>query len=158
MLARRTVAGLALAVSFTWGAWGPPAWAQHHHHHPAPHGGTLVELGKEAAHLELVLDRRAGGLTVYVLDGEAQRAVRVAQTELDVHVNGPDAGARTRVVLRASANVLTGETVGNSSQFTGAHDLFTSAGVVRGTVGPVTVRGTTYPALAFSMSAAAARK
>ena len=37
-------------------------------------GGTLVELGNEFAHVELVLDSNAGSLTAYVLDGEAQES------------------------------------------------------------------------------------
>jgi hypothetical protein len=125
-----------------------------HHHHRAPHGGTLIELGEEAAHLELVIDRRSGGLAVYVLDGEAERAVKVAQPQLDVTLEG----APARVVLRAAANVLTGETVGNSSQFAGRHGGVKVPGPLRGTIGPVTVRGVTYPALAFVVPGTPARQ
>ena len=48
------------------------------HEHVAPHGGALVELGEELAHLELVHDPTTGTLTAYVLDGEAEQAVRVS--------------------------------------------------------------------------------
>ena len=48
-----------------------------HHEHTAPHGGALVGLGKEFAHVELVLEKATGKLTGYVLDGEAEKPVRL---------------------------------------------------------------------------------
>lgn len=158
MLTLRTLAGVALAALVASGTWTAPVHAQHQHHHRAPHGGTLIELGHEDAHLEIVVDRLTGGIAVYVLDGEAERAVKVAQPELDVHVNGPNQSTPVHVVLRAAANVLTGEAVGHSSQFTGRHPVFKTAGVLRGTIGPVTVRGAAYKALAFVIAETPARQ
>ena len=62
--------------------------ASAHEHHP-PHKGTLVEFGEEFAHLELVLDPATGKLTAYALDGEAEKAVRLKQTEIVVET-APD--------------------------------------------------------------------
>jgi hypothetical protein len=59
----------------------------HGHEHHAPHDGTLVELGEEFAHLELVLNAQTGTLTVYVLDGEAEQSVRIAQPEIELTVH-----------------------------------------------------------------------
>ena len=57
---------------------GPPPTGQaHHHEHTAPHGGTLVALGEEFGHLELLLNKETGELTAYVLDGEAEKPVRL---------------------------------------------------------------------------------
>ena len=53
------------------------------HQHKAPHKGTLVEFGEEFAHLELVLDQATGKISAWVLDGEAEKAVRVAQKRSD---------------------------------------------------------------------------
>ena len=34
--------------------------APHGHHHDPPHGGSLIQLGNEQYHLELVMDRSTG--------------------------------------------------------------------------------------------------
>src|SRR5881628_3178191 len=84
------------------------------HEHHAPHGGALQVLGEEAAHVELSLDTKTGKLTAWVLDGEAERPVRIAQPSL--HLTLTDIGT---VDLAAVANPLTGETAGDTSQFEG---------------------------------------
>lgn len=43
----------------------------------APHGGVLLEVGEEVAHLELVHDPQDGSVKVYVLDGKADKAVAI---------------------------------------------------------------------------------
>lgn len=45
--------------------------------HKAPHGGVLLEVGEEIAHLELVHDAKEGKATIYVLDGKAEKAVAI---------------------------------------------------------------------------------
>jgi hypothetical protein len=50
------------------------------HAHNAPHGGTIVQLGREEFHLELVHDPAAGKLIVYLLDHEAKQPVRARST------------------------------------------------------------------------------
>jgi len=57
------------------------AWAEdkHDHDHKAPHGGTLLETGDEAAHLEIVHDPKAGKLTIYVLDSDPQKALAIKE-------------------------------------------------------------------------------
>jgi hypothetical protein len=85
------------------------------HVHVAPHGGVLVALGDEAAHVELLLDRDAGTLTAWLLDGEAERALRSAQPALEVELAGAD--GPLRIALAPVASALTGETAGDTSQF-----------------------------------------
>lgn len=87
------------------------------HTHEAPHGGTLVELGDHFGYLELVLDAEVGSMTVYVLDAEAEQAVRIAQTTMVVTFDAPERMTGQALTLAAKANVLTGETVGDTSQF-----------------------------------------
>lgn len=84
-----------------------------HHEHTAPHGGTLITLGDHVAHLELVWQVGEGQLTVYLLDGEAEKPLRSPQEALELKAEGKT------YRLAAVANALTGETVGDSSQFQG---------------------------------------
>lgn len=92
----------------------------HGHHHTAPHDGTLVVLGDESAHLELVLDPAKGHLTGYVLDGEAEKSIRIKQPAIALEISGGDVKSSASVELKAVANPLTGEKVGETSQFEGS--------------------------------------
>ena len=56
------------------------------HHHDAPHGGTLVVFGEEFAHIELLLEKKTGKLTCYVLDGEAKNGVRISQEKIKLNI------------------------------------------------------------------------
>lgn len=65
----------------------PGAHDHHHHHHhdedhDAPHGGTLVALGDHQYHAEIAWDEKAKTITVYVLDGEAEKAVPIDAKEI----------------------------------------------------------------------------
>ncbi|MEK8022533.1 MAG: hypothetical protein AAB229_01875 [Candidatus Hydrogenedentota bacterium] len=91
-----------------------------HHAHSAPHGGTLVVLGEEMAHLELLLDTSTGQLVAYALDGEAENAIRLKQPEIEIRIAGNSGMAGDTIRLKAVANVLTGETSGDASQFEGS--------------------------------------
>jgi hypothetical protein len=129
------------------------------HTHAAPHGGVLVELGEEFGHVELVLDGTAGALTAYVLDGEAEQSVRLAQTSIGIRLNGVisnehGGGDQTwPVELAARANVLTGETVGDTSQFALTDPVLKGVKTFRGVIVHITYKGqdfrdvpVTYPA------------
>jgi hypothetical protein len=126
---------------------GAPAGHEHH----APHGGTLVELGEEAAHIELVLDRSSGGLTAYVLDGEAEESVRIAQRSLDLVIDAPGPPGRV-LQLAARANVLTGETVGDSSEFGATDGALQTNGTITGQVTHIQVKGQAFDHLPFEVS------
>ena len=90
----------------------------HRHEHHAPHGGTLVELGDHVMHVEFLLDGESGLLTAWILDAEAEKPVRVQQTHFGLLVQLPGEVAHTlRLRLDAVANPMTGESVGNSSEF-----------------------------------------
>jgi hypothetical protein len=121
-----------------------------HEHHP-PHGGTLIELGDEAAHIEVVLDRSAGSLTAYVLDGEAEESVRIPQHSLDLVIDGPQAAGRV-LQLAARANVLTGETVGDSSEFSATDKTLQTTGRIKGQVSHIQVRGQVFDGIAFEVA------
>lgn len=91
------------------------------HVHVAPRGGRLVVLAEEFAHLEVLLDREAGRLDVYALDAHAEKPVRLAATGLALQVF-PSAGEPFELLLLPVASNLTGEKVGDSSQFQATHE------------------------------------
>ncbi len=90
------------------------------HVHTAPHGGTLVALGDHVGNAEVQLDAETGTLTVWLLDGCAEKPVRVADPSLSMIVvphSSEGDGEEMVFALGAVANELTGEEVGNTSQF-----------------------------------------
>ena len=120
------------------------------HEHVAPHGGALVELGEELAHLELVHDPTTGTLTAYVLDGEAEQAVRVSASALELQVT-PPGGTASTASLPAKANALTGEAVGDSSQFVGVVAARKGVSTFTGAVRQLNVRGKSFTDVPFSV-------
>lgn len=117
------------------------------HVHRAPHGGTLIEVGQHAYNLELVHDRAAGKLTVYVLDGHAENFVRIPAPQIElIAITG---GERRPLALMAVANTATGETVGNTSQFEAQADWLKTVTEFPGTVTEVDIRGTKFRNLAI---------
>jgi hypothetical protein len=82
-----------------------------------PHGGTAVQLGA-VAQLEFVHDPSSGLLTAYVLDAGGRDVMRIPAKTITLEVT-PPGGTATPLVLNSTANGLTGDTVGNSSQFGG---------------------------------------
>ena len=145
------------AAAFVFVAASP---AQSEHRHVAPHGGTLVELGPELAHVELVLDPGAGKLTAYVLDGEAENAVRIQAHQLELSLRdvkrGPGFTAQpqtSKVVLEAIGNVLTGETPGDTSQFEAETPTLTGVLAFQGALTRLEVRGAAFERVTFSFPA-----
>lgn len=118
------------------------------HVHRAPHGGTLIELGEHAYNLEFVRDAATGTLTVYVLDGHAENFVRIPASGIEV-VAMPG-GMRTPVTLKPVANSVTGETVGNTSQFDIQADWLKTAGEFAGIV-TIEIKGTKFEQVPFML-------
>jgi len=88
----------------------------HGHHHEAPRGGTLIALGDHMGHFEVVLDADTGRFTVYALDGHVENPVRMEQESFTWTLR-TSVEDEIEVTLAAVANPLTGETVGDTSQF-----------------------------------------
>ena len=119
--------------------------ARAHEHHP-PHKGTLVEFGNEFAHLELVIDQASGKITGYVLDGEAEKAVRIAQKEIMINVMkaekpGTGPAEAFSVTLAAQESALSGEKVGDTSEFAAQSDKLKNLPNFDGVVVDVNVKG-----------------
>jgi hypothetical protein len=123
----------------------------------APHGGTLVILEHETAHLECVLDPAVGSLTVYVLDGHAEKAVRLRQPLVSLVIDAVATGEGEPVklpkpmelALLAVANPLTGETAEESSQFAGGAEQLKGVKRFTGRWPGLVVRGREYKNVAF---------
>ena len=127
----------------------PAADAAAGHQHHAPHGGTLVELGGEFAHVELVLDPDGGSLTAYVLDGEAEESVRLKQPTLAIAIDSPGSQAAQPLELAARANILTGETVGDSSEFSATEPSLLHRGALKGRIVEIAVKGQVFRDVQF---------
>jgi hypothetical protein len=128
-----------------------PAPVARGHEHAAPHGGTLVELGDEFAHVEFVHDSVAGTLTAYLLDGEAESAIRVTAPTMGVALTSPARFAARPYELLAQSSILTGETIGNSSEFTLSHEAFRHAEPITGVVLDLDVRGQRFRDVPFAI-------
>jgi hypothetical protein len=107
-----------------------------------------VAFGDEFAHVELVLDAAKGTLRAYVLDGEAEHGVQVRQADLGVVVE-PLQGSAFTVRLSAVENALTGEAVGNSSEFAGRDDRLVGLSRFAGSILRLDVKSLTFERVAF---------
>ena len=119
------------------------------HVHTAPHGGTLVELGEHAYAVELLRDRTAGKLMVWILDAHAENFVRIKSPTIEL-VAMPG-GKFTPLSLAAVANAATGETVGDTSQFEVQADWLKTADDFAGII-TVEIRGTKFEKVGYEIS------
>ena len=120
-----------------------------HHEHTAPHGGTLVVFGDEFAHIELVLDQTTGKLTGYVLDGEAEKSVRLSQKTIELKIHREDIESDFSLQLSGVANVLTGETEGDTSQFEAQSDELKGVSEFHAEIVSITVQGQMFTDIDF---------
>ncbi|WP_442508178.1 hypothetical protein SH528x_007138 [Novipirellula sp. SH528] len=91
----------------------PPATVDvHAHPSEGPHHGSLVELGNEEFHAEVVHDAKS--VTVYILDSAAAKAVPIDAKEVTINLTHD--GAPEQFKLAASPDA--GDTDGKSSRFT----------------------------------------
>lgn len=95
----------------------PPMLDDAHPEH-GPHGGELVELGKEAFHIEFVHD--ANGVVFYLLDGAVVDPVAIEAESLTVSLKHDDA-VKT---FELAASSQPEDPAGNSSRFVSADPLF----------------------------------
>ena len=142
----RTVLALALIAFFG---------AARAHEHKPPHKGTLVEFGEEFAHLELVIDAASGKVSAYVLDGEAEKAVRVAQKEIEIKVSKADKAGTGPAeafsfTVKAQASVLSGEKEGDTSEFAGQSDKLKDLKIFDAVVSAITVKGKEFKEVKFN--------
>ena len=112
-----------------------------HEHHP-PHHGTLVVLGEEFSHVELLLDPATGQLDAFILDGEAENPVRISQSSLQIRIKGK---AKDWVLkLKPISNSLTGETRGDTSQYQAVSSRLKGATKFQGEIIYIKAKGTDF--------------
>ena len=130
----RTLFGLALLGLLG----GASAVAAHADDHEGPHKGIVVEWGEEEYHPEIVVDQKAGTVTVYVYGSHD-----------DLHkkkLKAIDSKSLTLVLKTTPATTVKLEPApekddpkGSSTKFTGKHDVFTKdmkwEGTISGKVG-----------------------
>jgi hypothetical protein len=117
------------------------------HEHKSPHGGTAVELGEEAFHLELVREE-SGALSAYVLDGELENFIRIASPGFEVVATV--AGQARPLAFRAVASTATGETVGNTSHFIAEADWLKATPAFDAVLTHLEVRGMAFDRVPFN--------
>jgi len=103
-------------------------------------------LGEEFAHIEIVLDAGTGKLSAFALDGEAEKSVRVKQSEIEVAVKNP----AVVIKLGGIANTLTGETAGDTSEFSGQSDRLKGATDFDGAIKTISIKGKQFKDVEFN--------
>lgn len=117
------------------------------HAHTAPHGGTLVEVGDHQFNLEFLFDAERGVLQAWILDAHAENFVRVPLKEFRVVARA--GGKEQALAFRAVANELSGETVGDTSQFEARAPWLREAKAFAGTVTEIIIRGARFADIRF---------
>lgn len=131
------------------GSPGPSKESGHEGHaHEAPHGGALIALGDEFAHVELLVDPATGKVTAWILDGHAENPIRISRSTLDFQVTGAD-GKDLLVPLLPVARSTTGETAESTSEFSITHDRFKGVTKFEGILASVTIKGKDFKDVKF---------
>ncbi|MEM7165793.1 MAG: hypothetical protein AAF581_10030 [Planctomycetota bacterium] len=120
----------------------------HGHHHVAPHGGTLVVLGDEFAHLEFLLEEKTGKLRMYALGAHAEKGVPLNHGELPLQIK--TAAATLEVRLEGVASQLTGESRDNTSVFQATAAGLIGVAEFEVTIPRIKIRGTEFTGVSFS--------
>jgi hypothetical protein len=120
--------------------------AQEQHRHTALHpGAVIVEVGEHFAQMEVALDPETGALSLWLLDHD--NSIRIEAPSIPVELTVGD--ETFSVVCLAQASPLTGESVGDSSEFKGLDERLAGVDRVTGVVGAVKVRGASFSGLVF---------
>ena len=108
-----------------------------HAHGAGPHGGTVLDWGGGAFHLEFTVDHDKKQVVVYILGGDEKTPTPIKAASIQLALNDP----MTELDLVASP--LDGESNGNSSRFVGTHETL---GIVKEFSGTLSgqIEGTPY--------------
>ncbi len=136
-----------LLVACDRSAQRPDPRPAHSHHHEPPHGGTVVVLGNEEFHLEVLAHPAEGRLQVYVLDGHMDNFIRLPDASFDCVLRAAD--EEHRLTLAAVRRRATGEEVGNTALFEGQADWLKGRTNFQMELPVLTIRGREYRAVKF---------
>ena len=123
----------------------------HGHHHDPMFGGILIELGDHAHNLELVHDKEAGTLDAYILGGHASKVVKIAQESILINLDTAS-GEADELELKAVADEITKETVGDTSRFSITDESLKTTESLKGKVLKIEAQGATYTEIAFDLN------
>ncbi len=127
---------------------GPvPASGSSHHQHLPPHGGTVVELGTDQHHLELLHEAGSEVITAYVLDGEMEKFIRISQPQFQIRVTRPSLGP---LDFHAVESAATGERVGDTSEFAASAPWLKTNAVFDGVLSEIKIAGQAYRDISFN--------
>lgn len=84
----------------------------HEHGDKGPHGGSIIELGEEEYHAEIVVDHDTESVAVYVMGKDAKTPEQVAATEVSV---APAGDGKEPLTLKAAPQK--GDAEGKTSKF-----------------------------------------
>lgn len=126
------------------------------HHHSAPNGGTLVEIGDHSGNLEFKFNSKKGLLKVWLLDGCAENYVRSDQKDFSIqlisrHLDGDFEEPMLTLKMKAKANLLTGETVGNTALFQVKDKRLKNAKRIKGMIPELIYKGAKFKQLYFDL-------
>jgi hypothetical protein len=121
------------------------------HHHDPRHGGTLVVLGDEEYHLELVHNPAEGLLQVYVFDGHIDNFVRLPDEGFDL-LAWPE-GREARLSLKAVRTTPEGKPVTETALFEARADWLRGATQFRVRLPELTIRGRRFTDVEFDFPA-----
>ena len=122
----------------------------HGHSHEAPRGGALVELGDHVAHFEVLHSAQTGTLKFYAMDGHVEAPVRLTAPSLPVLITLDGAAEPIALELQAVASELTGETVGDTSEFAVTDERLIDQFTFQATLPSVDIRGVAFENVEFS--------
>ena len=151
------VLALTAAAACSQGEAGHDAGGEeeHHHAHAAQFGGSLVELGDHYANLEFVCDAETGAVELYTWDAHVQTSQRSTTESLSLsitpHYHGEEGEGVEPFTMSLAPRVTktSGETVGDSSKFTGQHDSLKGLDHFSVIVAEVTLKGQTFTDVEF---------
>lgn len=103
---------VAVAIACV-GGWESASAEEAEHAEVGPHKGSLVELGDEEYHAEIVHDEKAGTVTIYLLGSDAKSTVTTEAKE--VVINAKVKGKAVQMKLKAAPQK--GDKTGTTSCF-----------------------------------------
>ena len=108
-----------------------------HHHGDAPHGGTLLDWGGGAYHVEFTVDHDKKETVVYIIGSDAKSPAPIKADKIQLSINEP------AFQVELAAKPLDGEADGKSSRFVGQHENLGKVQEFAGTISGE-VEGTPY--------------
>ncbi len=83
---------------------------EHGHPTEGPHHGVLVELGNEEYHAEIIHDDTTGIVTIYLMDGHAEKTVTTSATEVIINLKHGDTPEQYKLFAQPEDGNPTGQT------------------------------------------------